>query len=246
MKKLRKLVLLLAVTVMVIGGTLTAHAEEAFDATYYAQTNPDVVQAVGMDANALYQHYVTFGKAEGRKGTPDTSVQTPTTGVNTFVPTAQADFTKYNAEMQKIADETNAYNLQKGYILADSIVTKAGMGATGTKTMRYAALNSGWTTWMEMKAWDANYYELATYCYFTAPDINGLDFGVMNTKAFKLMTKMIGDNDGSLADKIIYYAEVCPDSENPPYDTWFNVGNYQVKYILDGTHWLHWFIRPIQ
>ena len=37
-----------------------------FDAEYYAQANPDVVAVYGTDANLLYQHYVTSGKAEGR------------------------------------------------------------------------------------------------------------------------------------------------------------------------------------
>ena len=37
-----------------------------FDAVFYAAANPDVAAAIGTDENALYQHYITFGKAEGR------------------------------------------------------------------------------------------------------------------------------------------------------------------------------------
>lgn len=37
-----------------------------FDAEYYAENNPDVKAAFGTDENLLYQHYVMFGKAEGR------------------------------------------------------------------------------------------------------------------------------------------------------------------------------------
>jgi hypothetical protein len=37
-----------------------------FDADYYAENNPDVVSVLGTDENALYQHYVTYGQAEGR------------------------------------------------------------------------------------------------------------------------------------------------------------------------------------
>lgn len=40
---------------------------ETFDAEYYAINNPDVVGALGTDANVLYEHYKSFGKAEGRK-----------------------------------------------------------------------------------------------------------------------------------------------------------------------------------
>lgn len=39
---------------------------EEFDAAYYAQQNPDAVSICGMDAQALYTHYVNFGAAEGR------------------------------------------------------------------------------------------------------------------------------------------------------------------------------------
>lgn len=37
-----------------------------FDATYYAATYPDLAAALGTDEAALYNHYVTCGKAEGR------------------------------------------------------------------------------------------------------------------------------------------------------------------------------------
>ena len=37
-----------------------------FDPEYYAQQNPDVVAALGMDENVLYQHYLNNGKKEGR------------------------------------------------------------------------------------------------------------------------------------------------------------------------------------
>jgi len=37
-----------------------------FDASYYAEQNPDVVAAIGSDAAALEQHYNMFGRMEGR------------------------------------------------------------------------------------------------------------------------------------------------------------------------------------
>ena len=40
-----------------------------FDAEYYAQSNPDVVAVFGTDENMLYQHYVLYGKQEGRLAT---------------------------------------------------------------------------------------------------------------------------------------------------------------------------------
>lgn len=69
----RSLLSALLVAVMLIGNCLVVSAApqtmpdgNVFDAEYYAQSNPDVAAAVGTDANALYQHYVNFGRAEGR------------------------------------------------------------------------------------------------------------------------------------------------------------------------------------
>lgn len=53
--------------------SLTAYAApktmpdgQTFDPQYYAETYPDVKAAFGNDEKALYDHYVTYGKAEGR------------------------------------------------------------------------------------------------------------------------------------------------------------------------------------
>ena len=45
-----------------------------FDAEFYAETYPDVKDAVGSDEPALYDHYVNYGKAEGRKPVADAKV----------------------------------------------------------------------------------------------------------------------------------------------------------------------------
>lgn len=57
-----------------LGGTVTAYAAPktmedggTFDAEYYGQANPDVAAAVGTEEHALYQHYLQFGKSEGRQ-----------------------------------------------------------------------------------------------------------------------------------------------------------------------------------
>lgn len=42
----------------------------SFDATRYADENPDVAAYVGLDPQALYQHYVTNGILEGRAAYP--------------------------------------------------------------------------------------------------------------------------------------------------------------------------------
>ena len=42
-----------------------------FDPEFYAETYPDVKAAFGNDEAALYNHYVQYGKSEGRKATAD-------------------------------------------------------------------------------------------------------------------------------------------------------------------------------
>lgn len=56
-----------------LGSSLTAMAApkvmsdgNVFDAEYYAQNNPDVVNALGTDENMLYLHYTLYGRTEGR------------------------------------------------------------------------------------------------------------------------------------------------------------------------------------
>ena len=44
-----------------------ACAASAFDAAYYAETNPDVAAACGTDEASLLRHYLSSGQAEGRK-----------------------------------------------------------------------------------------------------------------------------------------------------------------------------------
>ena len=44
-----------------------ACAASAFDAAYYAETNPDVAVACGTDEASLLRHYLSSGQAEGRK-----------------------------------------------------------------------------------------------------------------------------------------------------------------------------------
>lgn len=49
------------------GSVQTARAvEEKFAPAFYASTYPDVAPACGTDVNALYDHYLAYGKKEGR------------------------------------------------------------------------------------------------------------------------------------------------------------------------------------
>ena len=70
---MKKVFIMFLTAVTVACSSLTAFAAPetmpdgtVFDADYYAQTYPDVAAAIGTGRDALYNHYVTFGKAEGR------------------------------------------------------------------------------------------------------------------------------------------------------------------------------------
>ena len=71
MKKTLALILTMAMSLSV---SMTAFAApktmadgQTFDPEFYAETYPDVKAAFGNDEAALYNHYVTYGKSEGRK-----------------------------------------------------------------------------------------------------------------------------------------------------------------------------------
>lgn len=46
-----------------------------FDATYYAQNNEDVRNALGTNATKLFEHFTTFGMKEGRQAKADFNVK---------------------------------------------------------------------------------------------------------------------------------------------------------------------------
>ncbi|MBQ9278370.1 MAG: hypothetical protein IJ224_07020, partial [Lachnospiraceae bacterium] len=54
-------------------------------ADYYAANNSDVVAALGSSKEALYNHYVNHGKAEGRKANADDPAERVTPADNTAV-----------------------------------------------------------------------------------------------------------------------------------------------------------------
>lgn len=66
----------MASAALVAGAALTVQAEESvfkpwdslmdFDVDYYAEHNPDVVALYGTDINALLDHYLSYGRLEGR------------------------------------------------------------------------------------------------------------------------------------------------------------------------------------
>ena len=69
MKKLNMFaaVMTMTATITLLGTPIQARAaEDDFDPIFYAETYPDVAAVLGTDAEALYNHYINNGKAEGR------------------------------------------------------------------------------------------------------------------------------------------------------------------------------------
>ena len=77
MKKthMRKWAIAGAAALWVLGSTTIAYAKEnkedyraVFDAQYYFDQNPDLQESIGMNTEALFEHFATSGAKEGRSG----------------------------------------------------------------------------------------------------------------------------------------------------------------------------------
>ena len=77
MKKtqMRKWAIAGTAALLMLGSVTTAYAEEnkeyyraVFDAQYYYDHNPDLQESIGMNPEALFEHFATAGAKEGRSG----------------------------------------------------------------------------------------------------------------------------------------------------------------------------------
>lgn len=82
LKKVIKNFIISVTAVIILSCSITVNAApktmadgSVFDAEFYAATYPDVVKALGTSEAALYQHYVLFGKNEGRLPFGNSQVQ---------------------------------------------------------------------------------------------------------------------------------------------------------------------------
>lgn len=74
----RRITALVLAGVLTFGGTATVSAatlRDVFDAQYYSETYSDLKDAFGTNKTALYKHFKTFGKSEGRTSTALIDVQ---------------------------------------------------------------------------------------------------------------------------------------------------------------------------
>jgi hypothetical protein len=119
-----------------------------FDAEFYAANNPDVVAVFGTDEAALYNHYLQYGKAEGRL--PYASATTPAPAK-----TSSAG----NCSKQTILDISglvyNAHNIEEK---PNKLLAKF---QSGTVAVRYAACTTAAPALVSAKAL---YSQAATLC----------------------------------------------------------------------------------
>lgn len=80
---------------------LTMSDGTVFDAEYYARNNPDVVAVYGTDTAALFSHYQSYGRAEGRAPAENGAVS-----VGDFVDKTQTEQKKTEQAQQSESEES--------------------------------------------------------------------------------------------------------------------------------------------
>ena len=111
---MKKKLLLAILTVAVMGSSLTAYAQPktmpdgtVFDAEFYAEKYPDVKAVFGNDEAALYNHYVQYGKAEGRQATATAVAGKNSKG--TTIQVASMSQEEVSARVQNALNDLKAY-----------------------------------------------------------------------------------------------------------------------------------------
>lgn len=122
----------------------TPSIDPRFNATYYADTYPDLKAAYGYDVQKLWEHYVTYGQREKRKcyagdtgGTilatttmsATTSVAPVTTGYET-VKLKDATQAQYNAVMCSLVNAYRAEHGVKALTVSDNCISVANLRAS--------------------------------------------------------------------------------------------------------------------
>lgn len=112
MRKSKRTLLVTMTLALCLGSSMTAMAApkvmsdgNVFDAEYYAQNNPDVVNALGVDENMLYLHYTSYGRTEGRLAVaPGTDTDAV---MNEYLATNPAVILHYDEFERKILWDSN-------------------------------------------------------------------------------------------------------------------------------------------
>lgn len=105
-----------------------------FDPVFYAKTYPDVIAVLGTDANALYNHYKTYGKKEGRLPYAQAQATTAAAAEDTTAttPTAPAAKQFAGSYLYKLYGQQSVVKLSAGS--NNTLKLKTGKGGTFTYT----------------------------------------------------------------------------------------------------------------
>lgn len=108
--RMKKLMAVCAAAAVMAGSSMTALAVPltmsdgtVFDAEYYAQHNSDVVAVYGTDTAALFSHYQSYGRAEGRAPAEEGAVS-----AGVFVDESQKEQKKAEQTQQSQADKSQS------------------------------------------------------------------------------------------------------------------------------------------
>lgn len=173
--KMKRIIIAMAFSSCILLCTSSNVLAADFDPTFYANTYPDVASSLKNDADALYNHYVTYGMKEGRypyagavpgekidgiKATnlSDISGATDITG---FSPVPINKLANYKSIKKKMSDE----EFQQAYNAALQIVTPlAGMSREDQLTGIATAIREICDNGLEYSMSNAHYND--PYGYF--------------------------------------------------------------------------------
>jgi lysophospholipase L1-like esterase len=106
--KIKKMMAVCMAATVIAGNSMTVFAVPltmsdgtVFDAEYYARNNPDVVAVYGTDTAALFSHYQSYGRAEGRAPAENGAVS-----VGDFVDKTQTEQKKTEQAQQSESEES--------------------------------------------------------------------------------------------------------------------------------------------
>ena len=127
----RRVLTRIAMTVLLVGAFIIFDGKDArageFDPAYYAAQYPDVVEALGNDPAALYNHYLTFGIQEHRFANAyEAAAAASGENIQTQVPATYVDV--------DITNQTLIYYQQGEVALASEIVSGNVGAGNGTPT----------------------------------------------------------------------------------------------------------------
>lgn len=115
--KIKKMMAVCMAAAVIAGNSMTVFAVPmtmsdgtVFDGEYYAQNNPDVVAVYGTDTAALFSHYQSYGRAEGRAPAENGAVS-----VGNFVDKTQTEQkkTEQTQESKTEQSETKSQDVTK-------------------------------------------------------------------------------------------------------------------------------------